>query len=335
MSIKLLCLGDVMLGENINHFGRGIRSIFFNKYDTLITNNVKEKLFKNVDILFFNFEYSLVGNDHSFQDIDNSIYCSTVDSLDVFPKGIIKVVNVANNHFSQHGVERSLFTKEVLKENGYIIVGDSNEPVELKQNGMCLFFWGVSFISDNNYCGEYLYSDINDVFNRIKLPEKKNKNDRWLISLHWGEEYYFTHIKEQRLLAEKLAKKGFDIIIGHHPHVIHNTEIINDCIVVYSLGNFIFDQNFSRRTQIGLAEKIEISKDNENIINSFVTYQINYKVSKIRNIKEHKFFRVFINYNFSYLIRMIYRVLMKLELLINLNSISLETKQYYKNKLFK
>jgi poly-gamma-glutamate synthesis protein (capsule biosynthesis protein) len=37
-----------------------------------------------------------------------------------------------------------------------------------------------------------------------------------------------------------------------HPHVIQDAQIINGKLVFYSLGNFIFDQMFSKETQEGL-----------------------------------------------------------------------------------
>ena len=42
------------------------------------------------------------------------------------------------------------------------------------------------------------------------------------------------------------------MVIGHHPHVIEDIEIYKDKPIVYSLGNFIFDQYFSKDTMEGM-----------------------------------------------------------------------------------
>ena len=47
-------------------------------------------------------------------------------------------------------------------------------------------------------------------------------------------------------------------MIGHHPHVVQNIEKYKEKIIFYSLGNFIFDQYFSKETQQGLAIGLEI-----------------------------------------------------------------------------
>ncbi|MEH7744303.1 CapA family protein, partial [Neobacillus drentensis] len=39
---------------------------------------------------------------------------------------------------------------------------------------------------------------------------------------------------------------GADIIIGAHPHVLEPMEVYNGTAIFYSLGNFIFDQGWSR-----------------------------------------------------------------------------------------
>ena len=54
-------------------------------------------------------------------------------------------------------------------------------------------------------------------------------------------------------MAHAAINAGADMIIGHHPHVVQSIERYRGRIIVYSLGNFIFDQYFSPDTQEGLA----------------------------------------------------------------------------------
>ena len=39
---------------------------------------------------------------------------------------------------------------------------------------------------------------------------------------------------------------GADIVIGDHPHWIQSTEAYKGKLIVYSMGNFIFDQQFNK-----------------------------------------------------------------------------------------
>ena len=71
----------------------------------------------------------------------------------------------------------------------------------------------------------------------------------WLIvSIHWGNEYLPNPEKWRVDLAHQLVDVGADIIHGHHPHVLQPKEIYQDKPIYYSLGNFIFDQNWSIET---------------------------------------------------------------------------------------
>jgi len=49
------------------------------------------------------------------------------------------------------------------------------------------------------------------------------------------------------------------LIVGGHPHVIQNQEVYQGKSIYYSLGNFVFDQYFSKETQEGLLLKINFT----------------------------------------------------------------------------
>ena len=69
------------------------------------------------------------------------------------------------------------------------------------------------------------------------------------VNLHWGTEYMRLPDKAQRSLTDFLVDEGVDLIIGGHPHVVQPMEMRysyrheKDVLVVYSLGNFISNQN--------------------------------------------------------------------------------------------
>lgn len=70
--------------------------------------------------------------------------------------------------------------------------------------------------------------------------------DRVVVLLHWGVPPHWHPpfdgelVEYQRPLARAIAAAGADVILGHHPHVVHGIEVIGACVVCYSLGNFIF-----------------------------------------------------------------------------------------------
>jgi hypothetical protein len=64
------------------------------------------------------------------------------------------------------------------------------------------------------------------------------------VYLHWGRELDDVPTGRIKDLASKFIQAGADIIIGTHPHVVGKVHCIQGRPVVYSLGNFIFDQKY-------------------------------------------------------------------------------------------
>jgi gamma-polyglutamate biosynthesis protein CapA len=76
-----------------------------------------------------------------------------------------------------------------------------------------------------------------------------------VVSVHWGDEYFAQPSRFQRTLAKQMAEAGASLIWGHHPHVLQPIEwidvpcssrdtakICRQTLVLYSLGNALFDQ---------------------------------------------------------------------------------------------
>ncbi len=64
-----------------------------------------------------------------------------------------------------------------------------------------------------------------------------------VVGVHWGAEYNPV-TERQRLLARELAEAGAALIVGSGPHVLQGHEFIGRTLVLYSLGNLLFDQAF-------------------------------------------------------------------------------------------
>ncbi|MCC6643188.1 CapA family protein [Candidatus Peregrinibacteria bacterium] len=84
--------------------------------------------------------------------------------------------------------------------------------------------------------------------------------------IHWGAEYQHQPTTEQIKFAHAFVDAGAFAVVGMHPHVVESVEIYNHAPIFYSLGNTIFDQNFSQDTQEGLTLAMEISPEKLSII---------------------------------------------------------------------
>ena len=64
--------------------------------------------------------------------------------------------------------------------------------------------------------------------------------DVMLLFIHWGTEYMSIPNEDQRAIAVILNELGVKLVVASHPHVLQGHEWINDTLVHYSLGNFVF-----------------------------------------------------------------------------------------------
>jgi gamma-polyglutamate biosynthesis protein CapA len=85
------------------------------------------------------------------------------------------------------------------------------------------------------------------------IAEADANADLVIAHFHWGEEYGFAPNRTQRELAEMAAASGADLVVGHHPHVLQRVDRIEDTLVLYSLGNFVFDQGWTRTRESAVA----------------------------------------------------------------------------------
>ena len=80
------------------------------------------------------------------------------------------------------------------------------------------------------------------------------------MSVHWGTEYRSIPDERQVDMARFMIDAGADIVIGHHPHVVQPVERYRQGIILYSLGNFVFDQHTRPGTREGVIARVIIEK---------------------------------------------------------------------------
>jgi poly-gamma-glutamate capsule biosynthesis protein CapA/YwtB (metallophosphatase superfamily) len=81
---------------------------------------------------------------------------------------------------------------------------------------------------------------LNPVTLRRGYRLAKYAGANWVVAyVHWGENYAQVS-DDQRHYARLLAEAGYDLVVGHHPHIAQPIEVIHNVPVIYSLGNFVF-----------------------------------------------------------------------------------------------
>ena len=76
---------------------------------------------------------------------------------------------------------------------------------------------------------------------------------------HWGAEYTDVITDKQRAAADGLVAAGADLVLGSHSHWAGPIGMVGDNLVIYSLGDFVFDLNHDERTQEAVIAELTFS----------------------------------------------------------------------------
>jgi poly-gamma-glutamate capsule biosynthesis protein CapA/YwtB (metallophosphatase superfamily) len=79
-----------------------------------------------------------------------------------------------------------------------------------------------------------------------RVGSTRGEADLVVIHVHWGipngwcAAFQGPLADYQRPLGRALIDAGADLVVGHHPHVVHGVERYKDGLIAYSLGHFLF-----------------------------------------------------------------------------------------------
>ena len=183
------------------------------------------------------------------------------------------VALLANNHCCDKGARGVRSTIAKLDTLGIAHTGafhskedyEQNSILRLERNGIKLslinYTYGTNGIPVPKGCMVNLIDTVR-IADDIAFASKGA--DCVVACMHWGNEYQRKPSYQQRKLADFLHRHGVDIVVGSHPHVIQPYVATEEQITIYSLGNFISNQQ-DRHTDGGLLAEIEIEKVNDTV----------------------------------------------------------------------
>ncbi len=164
----------------------------------------------------------------------------------------LDVLSLANNHMLDYGRDALLDTRRILTNNGFWVVGagqdstEAAEPLVVERNGLRIGF--LAFVTvpqvGIRYRGEQPCPAFPDttVLGGV-LENIRARSDVVVVTFHWGIEYVSRPNGGQTALARFCIDHGADLVLGHHPHVLQSIEKYSGKYIIYSLGNFVFDQH--------------------------------------------------------------------------------------------
>lgn len=183
-----------------------------------------------------------------------------------------EILSLANNHTPNFGQKGLFDTFEYLEQAGIKYVGagenfeEAHQPVVIEKKGTRLAFLAYNdtdvvpdgYEAGTNRAGT-AFMDIAQM--KKDLDKAKKLADAVIVSMHSGTEYAAGPNARQTAFARAAIEAGAELIIGHHPHVVQSVEEYEGKLIVYSLGNFVFDQMWSEETRQGTMALISLSSN--------------------------------------------------------------------------
>ena len=239
--VVLVAVGDVMLGRSVN--GKMVV-----KNDWTYPFLEVGSMLREADVTFGNLE-SPFGESCSVVS-GGMVFCADQRSVAGLVWSGFDVMSLENNHNTNQGRLGLELSEKLLEEKKILGVVEGEIEV-VEQEGLKLGFLAVDDVSRRVDEGAL-----------VKLIEDAEKVvDVVVVSVHWGWEYRAIANERQVRLGRKMVDSGADLVLGHHPHWVQNVENYGGGVIVYSLGNFVFDQMWSEETRRGVVGRFELSEE--------------------------------------------------------------------------
>lgn len=266
-SSKMLVMGDVYWGRYINDWSQA--SPLKTAYPF---SRLSEFERDKYDAWIADMECPLTNNPKvSSKEEDNTLQFDCSPSYLPEAKKWFTAMTLANNHTDNQGAAGFAETKQHLDENGMQYFG-SYDPEDY--NNLCdvLSIPAHVTMSDGTtkqgklpmvWCGYHgvfkipsassiaVMSRYSSLFNVVAMP-------------HSGKEYQPAPDEIKTTLYRGLIDGGADVVLGDHPHWVQSSEAYKGKLIVYSMGNFIFDQQFNvdvtRSAVINMNVSVDVSQ---------------------------------------------------------------------------
>ncbi|WP_337014111.1 CapA family protein [Leclercia sp. AS011] len=187
-------------------------------------------------------------------------FCLTGDpaaSVAALRKQGIDAVALGNNHAMDAGLPGLHSTLAAFHESGIACIGaglnarQSHAPLVLtvgdRQYKIFSAYWYRRYMEQE--CAFYARPRRAGVaclsgglIEQLRQEKASPRPATTIVLAHWGLDYRWT-TAGQRALAKRLSEAGADLIVGSGPHMVGDAARLGESLVVYSIGNAVFNSN--------------------------------------------------------------------------------------------
>ena len=250
----IITTGDMMLGRGVEHYLGKMKEDYIYPFEKAAG------ILKEGDLVVGNLEAPVTSSTKGLDSRKKIVLKDRVEAMEGIRYAGFSLLSLANNHILDYYDRGLTDTMKLLDESGISHAGagknldEARKPAILEVKGMKVGMLAYTDMADILYAGrppirfaaqkdkpgvaplkaESILEDIQKLRSQV---------DILIVSLHWGVEDTNDCTPAQVEFAHKLLDQGVDILYGHHPHHFQGIEIYKGKPIIYSHGNFLFDQN--------------------------------------------------------------------------------------------
>jgi len=245
-----LCFGgDISLDEN------AVTTAKLDVSDGDISKCISPELIeimKAADVMCLNneFTYSTTGSK-----LEGKLYHFRAhpDRVKVLNELGVDVVQLNNNHVYDYGKQAMLDTLDTLSNAGIDYFGagrnleEAMAPLYYTLDDKVVALVGASRAEKNEKTPQATETEPGilrcyDTELFLQVIEEADANADFVIAVvHWGTEYSYDLEEVQVTTGKEYLDAGADVIIGGHSHCLQGMEFYGEKPIIYSLGNYWFN----------------------------------------------------------------------------------------------
>ena len=242
--------GDINLDEKWS------TTQFLNQQENGIKDCISEELMehtKQADIMCLNNEFTYSENGSP---MEGKMYTfrANPERVSVLQEMGVDIVKLANNHVFDYGEQALLDTFTTLEEANIEYVGagrnleEAMEPVYFELDGKKVAFVAASRAEKYKMTPQATEESAgilrcyDTALFLETIAEAKENADFVIAYVHWGTEYSYDLEEVQLITGKDYLNAGADAVIGAHSHCLQGMEYYEGKPIVYSLGNYWFNE---------------------------------------------------------------------------------------------
>ena len=275
-TIHIKAAGDLNITKNVVDSGLSANGYNYSRAFMDVAS-----ILADADLTVLNLEGNICGEPYG-----SDTKSAPRELLDGLRHAGVDLIQTANSCSIHNGLIGMSATLQAIRSAGMEPIGSFTNQNELQESGgytitevqgikvaFVAFTKGVGGMgmpAGNEKLVNLLYTDYYSTYKQVDTEGitkilksvEAEKPDITIALLHWGSEYNDEISATQKSIVSLMKKRGVDVIIGTHPHMVQAIEYdaAAGTLVAYSLGDFFGDASRAG-TNYSIILDMEITKD--------------------------------------------------------------------------